>query len=114
MVPAPLFVSPPLTFHVTVAAPPPVSVAVNFSTNAPDELVALQPVQLLSMEAVPGVMENVPFDGFAATVAPPHPASSQSAGITAMASSRPTTLRLRAARNCARLRFNARRCRPIV
>ena len=50
MLPAPLFASPPLTFQVTAAAPPPESVAENCSTAEPEELVALQPVQFVSIE----------------------------------------------------------------
>ena len=61
--------------HVTLAAPPLASVAENCSTAVPDELVALQPVQLVSIVAVPGEIENVPFEELAATPPPPHPAS---------------------------------------
>jgi hypothetical protein len=114
MVPAPLFTSPPLTFQVTVAAPPLASVAENCSTDAPDELVALQPVQLVSIDAVPGVMEKVPFDGLAATIPPPHPASKQSAGIIAKASTRKIIAHWRATRSFARSLFSARCRRPIV
>jgi hypothetical protein len=89
MLPAPLFASPPLTVHVTFAAPPPASVAVNCSTDAPFALVALQPVQLVSMVTVPGLIENVPFDGLAVTLPPlPQPAAASARGTSAIASPR--------------------------
>jgi hypothetical protein len=65
------------------------SEAVNCSTDEPDEFVPLQPVQLVSIEAVPGPIENVPFEGLAATLPAEHPASNNTAGITTVASARP-------------------------
>src|SRR5271169_3420139 len=60
MVPGPALVSPPETDHVTVAAPPD-CVAVNCSTACPVLLlVVLQPVQLVSIDTVPGVTESEP------------------------------------------------------
>jgi hypothetical protein len=47
----------------------------------------LQPVQLVSMAAVPGEMEKVRLDELPATV-PPQPASAKSAGSAAIASAR--------------------------
>ncbi len=60
MVPEPEFASPPETVQVTVAPLPLVSVAENCSTGTLEE-VALQPVQLVSIEAVPGETENAPL-----------------------------------------------------
>jgi hypothetical protein len=88
MVPGPLFASPPLTDQVTLAAPPPVSVALNCSTDAPEELVALQPVQFVSIAVVPGVIAKMPFDGFADTPPLVQPAASSSAGARIIASAR--------------------------
>ena len=79
MVPGPALASPPETDQLTLAEPPPESVARKCSTAAPEELVALQPVQLVSMAAVPGETEKVPFDETPDT-APPHPASTNKAG----------------------------------
>ena len=87
MVPGPEFASPPETDQVTLAAPPPESVAENCSTVAPEELVVLQPVQLVSMAAVPGEMEKVPLDELPDGV-PPQPASANRAGSAAIASAR--------------------------
>ncbi len=86
MVPGPEFASPPETDQVTFAAPPTVSAAENCSTVAPEELV-LQPVQLVSMAAVPGEMEKVPLDELADGI-PPQPASANRAGSPATASAR--------------------------
>jgi hypothetical protein len=105
IVPAPLFASPPLTFHVTLAALPLESFAENCSTDTPEELVALQPVQLVSTETVPGEIVNVPFEGLAVKDAPPHPASTHNAGTIAIASARPVTLQRRAERSRAFPRF---------
>ena len=77
MVPGPELASPPETDHVTPAAPPPESVAENCSTVAPEETV-LQPVQLVSMAAVPGEMAKAPLDEPTDGV-PPQPASANSA-----------------------------------
>ena len=75
--------SPPVTFQVTFAAPPPVSVAENCSTEAPLELVALQPVQLVSMVEVPGEMAKVPFEEVMVAVPPPQPAIRIKTGMAA-------------------------------
>lgn len=74
MLPGPLTGSPPETDQATGAAPPPIRVAVNCSTELPPELAALQPVQLVSINPAPGAMEKVEFEGFAATRLPPQPA----------------------------------------
>jgi hypothetical protein len=73
-------VSPPVTTHVTAAAPPPDKVAENCSTEEPLAPRALHPVQLVSMDAVPGLMVNVPLLGLALTVPAPHPAKASIAG----------------------------------
>src|ERR1039457_7253059 len=75
MVPAPAVASPPLTDHMTPAAPPVLSLAENWCTGLPCALVALQPVQLVSMDVDPGEIEKVAFAGLAVTAPPPHPAS---------------------------------------
>ena len=80
MVPGPLRASPPETDQVTGAAPPPVSVAVNFSTDEPLVLAVLQPVQFVSMELAPGVMEKVAFEGSAVTPPPAQPATASMRG----------------------------------
>src|SRR5271165_1061924 len=74
MVPGPLFASPPDTDQVTAALPPPVSVAVNCSTDEPRELVVLQPVQLVSMALAPGVITKASLEGAAVTPPIPQPA----------------------------------------
>jgi len=53
---------------------------VNCSTAEPELLVALQPVQLVSMVAVPGEIENVLFEEVVDGVPPPQPASTIKAG----------------------------------
>jgi hypothetical protein len=93
MLPGPLLASPPETDQVTLAAPPPVSVAENCSTDAPLALLALQPVQLVSMEPVPGEMEKVEFEGSAVTRPAEHPAASSSAGARSAVSIRIGSLR---------------------
>jgi hypothetical protein len=75
MAPGPDKASPPLTDQVMLAEPPPERVN---CSEAPDELVELQPVQLVSMVAVPGEREMPPL-GLAET-APPQPARANSAG----------------------------------
>src|SRR5580698_1040167 len=83
--PGPELVSPPLTAQVTFAAPPPVNVALNCSMAVPEVLVALQPVQLVSMAAVPGVTENVPLDEVVVPEDdPPQPTRKMRAGTAAM------------------------------
>jgi hypothetical protein len=79
MEPGPLTASPPSTDQKTGAAPPPVSVAASCNDATLAAPAALQPVQLVSMAAVPGVTEKAAFEGLAATV-PPHPAKASSAG----------------------------------
>jgi hypothetical protein len=89
MDPAPVFASPPLTAHVTDAAPPPLGVAENCSTAKPEELVVLQPVQLVSIATVPGEMDSVPPPPPPPPEAdPPQPASTNKAGTTPAASNR--------------------------
>ena len=85
--PAPELASPPETDHTTAAGPPLFSMAENCSTGVPDEFVALQPVQFVSLVEVPGEMEKVPFDA-PETIPAPHPASATRAGIDAKAMTR--------------------------
>lgn len=85
--PAPSTASPPLTAQFTEAAPPPLRVAENCSTDAPELLVALHPVQLVSMVAVPGETANVPFDE-PPDADPPQPASKTRIGTAPAASIR--------------------------
>jgi hypothetical protein len=61
--------------------------AVNCSAAEPDEVVVLQPVQLVSMAAVPGETESELPDEPEAD--PPQPATTNAAGTTAAAASRP-------------------------
>jgi hypothetical protein len=63
-------------------------VAENCSTAAPELLVALQPVQLVSTVAVPGETENVPFEEVP-DADPPQPASTTKIGRAPAASNRP-------------------------
>jgi hypothetical protein len=74
IVPAPELASPPLTDQFTLAAPPLASVAVNCSTAVP-ELVALHPVQFVSMVPAGVEMEKLEFEELAAVVPVLHPAS---------------------------------------
>ena len=78
--PAPLLASPPDTDQVTGAVPPPESVAENCSTDAPLLLVALQPVQLVSIEPVPGESEKLALEGSALTRPLAQPATTSSVG----------------------------------
>jgi len=78
MEPGPALASPPETDQVTPAEMP-ACVAENCSTGAPEEFVVLQPVQLVSMVAVPGEMEIVLFDELF-TEPPPQPASTNKIG----------------------------------
>jgi hypothetical protein len=80
MLPGPLLASPPETLQVTLAAPPPVSVAANCSTAAPLALAALHPLQLVSMAPVPGVIENAELEGSAVPCPAEQPAANSSAG----------------------------------
>ena len=86
--PGPLFASPPETDQVMAAAPPPASVAPNCSTDVPCAPVALQPVQLVSMEPVPGESAKLPFEGSAVTGPLPQPAATSKAGATRIAAIR--------------------------
>ena len=97
MDPGPELVSPPETAQVTLAAPPPESMAENCSTAVPDAFVALQPVQLVSIEVVEGERENVPFDDVPveATVPPPQPATTKTVGKIAAAKMRAVQCRRR-------------------
>lgn len=90
MEPGPELVSPPETAHVTLAAPPPESIAENCSTGVPEAFVALQPVQLVSIEVVEGERENVPLEDVPveATVPPPQPATTKTVGKIAAAKMR--------------------------
>jgi hypothetical protein len=68
---------------VTFAGLPLVNVAVNWTKELrepPPVLTALQPVQLVSIEAVAGVIEKTVFEEFAVPSPPPQPASTSSAG----------------------------------
>jgi len=98
MLPGPLFSSPPETDQVTAAAPPPVSVAVNCSTDAPRALVALQPVQLVSIlvsaEPAPGEMEKTAFEESADTPPPAQPATASRAGAKKIETFRRPRLRM--------------------
>jgi len=87
MEPAPALTSPPLTFQLTEAAPPLFKAAKNCSTAVPELLTVLQPVQLVSMVAEPGVIENVPFEDVPVAV-PPHPASRTKIGTAPATSTR--------------------------
>jgi hypothetical protein len=46
--------------------------------------VALQPVQLVSMELAPGVTEKPTFEEFAVPITPPQPAAMSSAGASSI------------------------------
>ena len=84
MDPAPALASPPLTVQLTVAALP-LKVAENCSTDPPELLVALHPVQLVSIVVDPGVtasVDDVPVAD------PPQPASSTNIGMVPPASAR--------------------------
>src|SRR5580658_4195791 len=88
MVPGPASASPPVTFQMTLAAPPPARVAENCSYAAPAEkLLPLQPVQLVSMAAADGEMAKVEFDE-PAIVLPAQPANTSAAGASAAARNR--------------------------
>jgi hypothetical protein len=56
---------------------------------APEELVALQPVQLVSMVEVPGKMEKVPLEELMVVLPPPQPVTRMNTGIAAMDRTRP-------------------------
>ena len=74
--------------QVTAAAPPPASVAVNCSWDVPWALVVLQPVQLVSMEPVPGAMLKAELEGSAATCPSLQPATTSRAGTRSKARAR--------------------------
>jgi hypothetical protein len=65
---------------VTAAALPDASVAENCWTDVPLGLVALQPVQLVSIETVPGERVKVALEGSALTPPPAQPATTTRAG----------------------------------
>ena len=93
MVPGPEFASPPETAQFTLAVPP-LSAAENCSTNPPDVVVVLHPVQLASMVAVPGEIERLPLPlEELLTNVPPQPARTNNAGNIAPASRRPSRWR---------------------
>jgi hypothetical protein len=89
MVPAPEFASPPEIVQFTLAVPP-LNDAENCSTNPPDVVVVLHPVQLASMVAVPGEIERLVLGlEEPLTNVPPQPARTNIAGSSALASTRP-------------------------
>lgn len=95
IVPAPVVASPPETLQVTEAALPFESAAENCSTGAPLALVALHPVQLVSIEPVPGDMERAGLLEFAlAPPPPPQPAmaSAAASGPAAKTATRSSSL----------------------
>jgi hypothetical protein len=84
IVPGPVLASPPETVQVTLAAPPLFSVAANCSKAWPVVLlVELQPVQLVSMLAVPRETEKAPPPPPEAD--PPQPATRTKSGTAAAA-----------------------------
>ena len=85
MEPAPVLESPPLTDQETEGVPLLLD-AMNCSTT-PEEVEALQPVQVVSMAAVPG--ETVSDPPEAPADEPPQPASRKAAGTMAAAMRRP-------------------------
>jgi len=85
---------------------PELSVANRCSTAVPAELVELQPVQFVSIDADPGEMENVPLD--ALEEPPPQPASKMTAGAAASASPRKSDPWGRTNRPCLRVPISAR------
>ena len=102
MVPGPALASPPETAHVTLAAPPPESVAESCSTGVPEELELLQPVQLVSIVAVVGETEKVPLEEPPVVVTPPpQPARTSRAGAANAA-------KLRADHRCSLLAWARR------
>ena len=88
MIPGPLFGSPPETDQVTGARLPSGRVAVNCSTGLPCAPVALQPVQLVSIETVPGEMEKLFLEGPAMTPPPAQPAITRRKGTIRLARTR--------------------------
>jgi hypothetical protein len=94
MAPGPLLASPPETDHTTDAGPPLASEAVNCSTDVPCLLVALQPVQLVSIVPVPGDKLKVALEGSAVTPPPAQPATARSMGGKSIAASRSGRLRV--------------------
>lgn len=86
IVPGPEFASPPESVQFTPAEPP-LSVAVNCSIGPPDALVALHPVQLVSIVPEPGETERPPLEEPPPDV-PPHPATTTSAGNIKLANMR--------------------------
>jgi hypothetical protein len=86
--PGPLLASPPKSDQVTAAVSPLANVAVNCSTEVPLELVALHPVQLVSMEVIPGEIEKLELEEAAVTPALAQPETNhRTAGAIKMATS---------------------------
>jgi hypothetical protein len=80
MLPGPLTSSPPANDQITSAGLPFVSVAANCITEPPLVLVALHPVQLVSISAIPGATKKAGRKEFAVPIPLPHPAARNSAG----------------------------------
>ena len=114
MEPSPLFESPPESDQVTGAASPLGRVAVNFSTDVPFELVVLQPVQLVSIETVPGEMLKLAFEGVAVTLPMPHPATISKAGARRKPASRRDILLSRLERTDQSLDLRTERKEPAA
>ena len=74
-----------LMVQFTGAAPPLVNVAVNCSYEPELAFALLQPVQLVSMVAVPGETEKVLLEELVDGVPPPQPANTIKAGRPAIA-----------------------------
>src|SRR5580658_1928757 len=96
MAPGPLLASPPETDQMTGAGPPAASEAVNCWTDVPCLLVALHPVQLVSIVLVPGERLKVELEGSAVTAPPAQPATASSTGGKSIAASRRGSFRVRA------------------
>src|ERR1035441_3947031 len=94
MVPAPLTASPPETDQVTL----PAGMTLNRSAGVPDGPTELQPVQLVSMELAPGLMENAAGCGLPDAVPPPQPAKTKRAGARKL---------IRIRKNCGRIEVNS-------
>jgi len=88
MLPGPLLGSPPETDQVTSADSPLAREARKRSTEVPLLLIALHPVQLVSMELVPGKIAKLALAGIAVTSPLAQPASRSSAGNTNRAATR--------------------------
>src|ERR1035437_2947766 len=96
--PGPMIGSPPETDHITGAAFPLVSVALNCSTEAPRESIELHPVQLVSMvvdssarlsaESGPSEIVKLEFAKALAAVPRPQPVSTAMPGTSRTAQTR--------------------------